>query len=367
MTVYQKINGVWTEAQSIYIKRSGVHTPVTGAYVKRSGAWAPGFIYDVVPPDSPEIQASISDRIVSGRLLGRYVNLAVRGGSVHNPDIRRIRVLTTYNNAYPTSYLGGTYTSAPASNYPTEPWSEFYYNGYNGAPHANTSTFAYKRWPRNAPDNFIPKPGTVYHFMAWAEDFGGNWSAPVGTAVTIPSAVDAANRIYKQTRFQPTATGTATPTGFNEGSLLQSYDASNETFTTGMYFYGNDIPTTIGSQGTPHITLAQIGINRKNDNGAATANVYLFTHGYASPADVPSTGRVYSNITKLGTISKGEGKWFSIPTAIWPAMNTTVKGFGLFYKNPVFASGFAEDYSEINSIAEYNRSGEVVVNWYEGA
>lgn len=363
MTVYQKGGGVWNPATMVYVKVNGIWTPAKNAYVKVGGAWTVAHTYDVTPPDSPEISTEIIDNIVKGKLIGRWIRIGIRGGPVVNTGLRRIRVLTDYNGAMPTNHEGGTFTSASDDGWPSEPWSEWRYNGFGN--HGDTTNFTYKQWPRNAKDSVMVKAGTDYHFAAWSEDFAGNWSPIVSRTVSIPKTTDAANVLVKQTRFQANSSGSL-PTGtYIDGDLVQRGSGSSPG-SLGMWFYGDQINNTIGSQGTPTMRAAQILVNRDaNDGGSASANVYLYHHLYRSPAEVPTSGRVFSEVVKLGTIAKGESKWFDIPASHLTDMNTGLRGFGLYNKDPAKASSFADDFSVVKGVASNFRSGEVVATWEE--
>jgi hypothetical protein len=69
--------------------------------------------------------------------------------------------------------------------------------------------------------------------------------------------------------------------------------------------------------------------------------------------------------TKLGLIAKGETKAFTLPAAFYDNLNTQIHGMGLFWKDPVKAAAFPEDYSKVVSTGEALRCGEVHVTWEE--
>lgn len=365
MTVYQKIDGVWTPATMIYVNRGGVQTPAANAYVKRSGVWTSAYIYDVVPPPAPIIEAQLVERFSGGKLIARWYNVGVRApGSANDTNIRRIRVLTTFDNAYPTSQYGGTYTAGASSNYPDEPWSEWRYNGFGS--HGDTSVISQKAWPRNPASTYTIPEGKDYHFSAWTEDFAGNWSNVTSIKVTSPkNSIDNANVIAKSGRFQITESGSATTGAYTPGKLVQRWSPYSE----GLYFYGNQIQDTIGEQGSPTIKSAQIYIQRLNDGGSPTANVYIARHTYANSGLLPSSGREYHTPEKLGTIAKGEGKWFPLPESYYPFLRGSgdngVKGIKLSNKDFTKASAFADDFSEMAGIGENLRAGEMYVSWTE--
>jgi hypothetical protein len=368
MTIHYKIAGAWTQITRPYVKRSGAWTPVKEVWVKRSGTWTKSFEYDVTPPPPPLISVELVEtkytEVVSGKTVtryGRYFKIGTRSSTGDDNDIKRFRVLSTYNGAAPTTQYGGTYTAAAASNYPNEPWSDWHFNGYGGSdPDKNTGTWRYKTWPRNATRASQLTAGTHY-FTIWAEDLDGNWSAGNGIAFVVPKSVtDSVTAIKKDARFQPQYSGTLVSNAFSSGKLTQGTSPTR----TGIWMYGGSF-NIIGQQGTPDIRAAQIYIQRENDTGAATANVYLYWHEYTGPGGIPGAP-VRKNVTKIGTIGKGESKWFDIPAVMVTAMeNRTLKGFGLYHKDPAKASVFVEDYSVVQSIETSVRSGEVRVIWYE--
>lgn len=356
MTVYQKVAGVWQPASVVYIKVNGVQTLVDDAYVKVAGTWRNAHHYDVTPPPPPEIVASIVDLS-----KGSYISLGVRmPGMSNRTDIRRIRVLTTYAGDFPTSQFGGTFTPQAADGWPGEPWSEWRYNSFGD--HNDTSIITYKKWPRNAAATSYLVAGRDYHFSAWAEDFYGNWSAVTSIKVVGPKkGVDSANISRKVARFQPQSGGVYNGSSFVSGELVQS--ASPYRF--GIYFYGHQISEAIGQNGTPNVTGGQILVSRYDDPGSASANVYLYWHSYPTAGDLtfPMTRH---ETTKLGTIAKGESKWFSLPTTFLNDLEgNTLKGFGFFNQDPAKASAFADDYSELKAVTDAQRAGEVVISWTE--
>ena len=364
MTLYQKADGAWVPATQVYVKFNGVWVTADEAYVKRSGVWTNAYHYDVEPPPPPVLSLSVIDRIVSGKVTGNYIRVGVRVPGPDNiKEIKRVRVLTTYEGAYPTTQYGGTYTEATDADYPTEPWSEWRYNGFG--PHRDTSYVYNKQFPRNATNvNWFLTEGRRYHFRAWTEDFDGNWSIYTSGAITGPKrGVNTANVITKQGRFQIISSGSLDENDdFHYGSLVQR----NSPRSNGIFFYGDQMYESIGQSGTPTIKTAQIAIHRMDDDGPPTANVYIYNHQYKTEANLPTTAPVVKNeVTKLGTINKGEGKWFTIPATFKNNIASSGRGFGFFYKDPVKAAAFAEDYSVLKGIMDYQRAGEVVVTWTE--
>jgi hypothetical protein len=371
MALYQKVNDVWTLCQRPYVLRNGVWTAATEAYVKRSGVWTKAYEYDVTPPNPPEITLAVLDDFdtINGKktLKSRWIRVGVRlPGSVNDPDARLVRVLTDYAGKPPTTQFGGTYTSASDANFPNEPWSEWRYNAYGA--HQDTSAYAYKQWPRNAAAGDIIAGERHYHFTGWALDQNGNWSIATAAQIWVPKAsVEVPNVVIKEARFQPNTSGSWRSTGFQSGKLIQQKTPRS----VGLWLYGNQFTDSIGAQTTrgEQVTIrsAQIYIRREDDTGAANANIYLYWNGYGTVGSLPAAGSNISKseITKLGTLAKGQGKWFELPAKFKDNLNTQVKGMGLDWKDPVKADAFPGDYSSVVSLAANLRCGEVHVVWEE--
>lgn len=367
MTGYLKEAGAYIAADQIYVKQQGVWIEQQDAYVRVAGTYRNYHHYDSTPPDPPVISLQTIDTEYTEdktEKVGRYIKLGIRGATAsHDETLKKIRVLTTYNGKAPTTQWGGTYTEASDSDWPDEPWSDWHYNGTgSGKSHPDSSVVHYKQWPRNANQQSNLAEGR-YYFSAWAEDKHGNWSVGNHTWIDLPKkGVDSANVIRKEARIQANTSGSWVGGAFVSGQLEQRYASPK---SRGFWFYGNQIPDVIGQQGTPTIKNAQIYLVRPNDDGATSANVYLFRHDTGSSSGLSSQPAQVEE-TKVGTIAKGEGKWFPIPESYWPNLEANdIKGFGLDCKDPVKASGFPDDYSVIKSVGEQARSGEIHLVWVE--
>lgn len=355
MSLHQKVDGTWLEAQRVYVKRSGVWRPADQAWVKRGGVWVRAYNYDVTPPDKPLMSLEVIDKVTKGTLTGRWIKVGIRDShAAHQNDIRRIRVLTTFNGKQPTSHLGGTYTNKPDDTFPNEPWSDFSYNGHNGITHRDTSDWKYKQWPRNPKATTKLKGGETYHFSAWAEDFEGNWSLPTHMSIRVPKGSTASKDfVLHETLFSPNSSGTISSGGaYQAGDLVQQHSKGSR----GVFFYGAQFPNSI--RGAKKIRRARIRLTRTNDSGPATANVYIYRHDSGSdPSGVSRTGNQV-----LGKINKGETKWFDLPEGYHQhLMDRNIRGFGLNFKHPDKAAGLASDYSVIRGVG--SRSGDVHVIW----
>jgi hypothetical protein len=363
MSVYYKVSGAWQLVQEPYWKAGGIYKPARAVYLKTGGVWEPVYEYDITPPDPPTIELAI----VENDEGGRWIRVGIRSpNSNHDTNLRRIRVLTTYNGAMPTTYNGGSYWSKSDDNWPNEPWSEWRYNYSAAIPytgnHQDSSSVSYKQWPINPGTTTRITGGQTYHFAAWSEDLYGNWSVGNFAAIAVPKdGVDAPNVVKKEARFQANSSGSYTANGFAAGVLTQQANP----ISRGLWFHGQQLSDSIGNSGPVTIKSAQIQVQRGEDNGQPTANVYLFWHGYSTSAGLPESSPSFSNTTLVGTINKGETKWFTIPSTFNTHYNSDIKGFGLSHKDPIKAAAGADDYSVMKSTTDSLRSGEVHLVWEE--
>jgi len=371
MPLYVKDDtGHWSQVQRPYVNRNGVWTAASEAWIRASGTWQKAYEYDVTPPNPPELDLQVYEDwgVDHGQkqLQSRWLRVGVRlPGSLNDPDAKLTRVLTTYNGKAPTTPLGGTYTAAPDNSFPNEPWSEWRYNEFG--PHNDSSVLVYKEWPRNAAAGTIIKGDTDYFFGAWSLDRNGNWSVAVQQHRYIPKdSVDLPNIVVKEARFQPNASGSwaiSQPSSFTSGDLLQQTGPTS----TGVWFYGEQMSDSIGSQGAPTIRSAQMYIVREDDIGTAMANIYLYWTPYPTVASLPASGSSLDKheITKMKQLGKGEGAWFDLPTSFYPDLAANIKGLGLDFKDPQKASAYPNDYSVVYGVASRLRCGEVHVVWEE--
>jgi hypothetical protein len=369
MTLYVRQNGVYQQVDRPFVRVNGVYVGCQQAFVRTAGVYQEVWRFDMTPPDPPEISTElIETRNANNVLTGRYIKVGVRlPGLANDPTARLTRVLTNYpgsSETPPTTQFGGTFTNTPDSSYPTEPWSEWRYNNYG--PHNDTSLFRYKQWTPNATTTTDIVNDKTYWFVGWSLDAAGNWSAPTKVSLHVPKASkDTPNIIVKEARFQANTAGTWTSgsAGFASGKLVQGINPTRR----GLWFYGSQLSQSIGSQGTPTIRSAQIYIKRENDSGAANANVYLFWTGYPTVASLPAPGAGLdtNEMTKIGTLAKGQGGWFDLPASFWNNLNTGIKGMGLNYKDPNKAGAQANDYSVMQKLGDNIRCGEIHVTWEE--
>ena len=368
MALYQYDGTTWVLCNRPYVKVNGVWTASDAAYMRIGGTWQQAYDYDVTPPDPPVISLSVAEDFdtVKGqkKLSTRYIKVGIRLPPVANdPDVRLVRVLTTYNGKPPTTQFGGTYTSGSDHNYPNEPWSEWRYNDYGG--HKDTSVVVSKQWKPNYASGDVIPSDTTYYFTGWTLDNSGNWSASTPASIHVPKASqDMPNVITKEARIQPNSSGQWRTNGFHGGDLIQQSSPRS----IGLWLYGNQISDTIGQQGTPTIKSAQIYIKRRtNDTGQANANLYLFWTDNGTVGGLPAAGTSIgrTEVTKLGTLAKGQGKWFNIPETYYNNMNSGIKGMGLDNKDPIKADAFPADFSTIVGVADNVRCGELHIVWEE--
>lgn len=358
MGVWFKVNDEWVETERPYVKRANAWVPVKEAWVKRSGAWVRAYEYDVTPPDAPLLSLEIIETKYGfgNKVTGSYIKVGVRlPGLTDNAELKKIRVLTTYQGKQPTTPGGGNYISAPAEGTPNEPWSDFMYDTTG----RDSSVYDYKRFPRNADVSNMLKPGETYYFSAWAQDDAGNWSPGTHAQIHVPkSGVTTPNIINKEARFSPVWGGSFSGGDWSSGRLIQR----SGPMSRGGFGYQHQITSAVGAQGTPTITNAQIFLSRVNDSGAAVANIYIAYHDQVTTptAALDATGAV-----KLGRLAKGEAKWFKLPESLWDNLSTDIKGFTFLQKDPDKAAAQTNDFSVLKSISEAPRSGELHVVWRE--
>lgn len=360
MSVHQKVDGAWVTANRPHVKRSNTWVPAKEVWVKRSGVWVRAYEYDVAPPPAPLLSLEIVETRYGAKnaLQGEHIRVGARIPGPQNNEVRLIRVLTTYGGKAPTTQFGGTYTSAPSDGWPNEPWSDFRYTGGN-----STVDYRRKNWPRNAAPSNQLVSGQTYYFTAWAQDDAGNWSAGTAAAITAPKkGTNFPNIVVKEGRFNAIWSGSfiGTASGaFAPGEMIQR----SSPMSRGVLGYGNQVVNAIGQQGAPTIRNAQIYLLRGNDTGSATANIYMGWHGHNSTSDVSPID--LKEVIKLGTLSKGEGKWFTVPEQHWDNLNAGLYGFGFFFKDPVKAAADASDFSALKSVTDNPRNGELHVVWQE--
>lgn len=365
MAIYVNVNGTWTPVVRPYVRKAGVWAPAMGVFSRTSGAWQQPFEYDVTPPSAPELTLTVETNS-SG---GAYILVGVRQPQTANDkDVAMIRVLvgksgSSPSNPYPSSPTGATYISGSTDGYPHEPWSDYHYNDYKPYAHADTSVVIRKKYPLNQPSSGDLAAGT-YRFAAWTRDFDGNWSVATRQSIVVPKKGDP-KTIAKSARFDAAESGYYLKNAWHAGDLLVQ-GMPGVPSANGWYFYGNRISESIGQNGTPTIKSAQILLHRTNDDGVANANIYLQRSAVGAPsASQPDTtgSQVF-----VGTLAKGQSKWFDIPTAWYGDLNKQTGAILLNHKSPDKAQANGDDYliaEGIDTRTGVIRPGELYVVWSE--
>jgi hypothetical protein len=361
MTTYVKYAGHWTPGTLIYVKRTGKWVPVQNQYVKSGGHWYQSYTSDTTPPPVPQLSYEIVNTTFheDGKIkAGRYLRIKVQIPGAHIPDLRRIRVLTSYNGGPPSSQYGGNYIAQAEDRWPTEPWSDFSFNGWNSSsPSKLSNDDKMKLFPYMASER-TRLPEGKHYFAAWAEDFNGNWSA--GTFVTVnlpPLNQDSPDRIVREATFFPDGSGSIGNGVFTNGYLRQDTNPNSR----GVWLYHNKIAGTIKNDA--NIRGAQIWINRVDGKGGSH-NIHLFGHQAQWTGDLG--GLNSENTAKVGELASGGSNWFSL-TAAQQAVLKTTKGFGLHFINPNTGEHRANDFSIVQAVGNNAWSGALHVTWDEPA
>jgi len=353
MTLYYNNNGTWETVNRPFVKVGGVHKPVTDAYVKVSGSWEHAYEHDTTPSSPPEVSLQL--------IQNRYIKVGIRlPGGANDTDLKRVRVLVS-RKEQPKTQFGTGFLYEPDTDWKNEPWSDWWYNDSNPASnqnHLDSSDFDYKQYPVNPTANTNLPGGQYYYFSAWTEDENGNWSVGTFSKIWMPKTETVGQKVIKkEANIQATAAGSAGVDGasYDSGKLIVRESPRSD----GFWFYGNKIGSLVGEQGQPTVTSAKIRITRENDTGQPAANVRLFWHEEQSESDMPMNDSLMNDITLLGTINKGESKWFDVPASYLTKFNTQLKGFGLVYGIQ------ASDYLEVSGLGTDMRCGEVNIVWEE--
>lgn len=364
--LYRKRNGVWEECVRPYVKRNGVWTAVDEAYIKLNGVWVRAYEYDVTPPPKPEISLEIVESFSGGQATTRYIKVGLRiPGAQHDTDVKKIRVLSTYNGGQPTTQFGGTNHSVPDNNYPNESWSDWMYGIYGA--HKDTSNWQYKQWPVNAGAGTMITADKTFYFSAWAQDDAENWSGATHASIYVPKpTVHAPKIVTKEAYFQASGSGSfkGDTNKYVSGDLLQQGNPRS----IGLYFYGPQLVDSIGSttnrKDSVTVTTAQIYIKRTNDNGQPQANMTTFWTGVGNANDLPANGPTKNEATHIGTLDKGAGQWFSLPASYRNNLNQQIRCIGLDYKRPGIAQA-GSDFSKVQDSYSQPDSGKLHVIWQE--
>lgn len=372
MSALTKINGVWVNVNDLYVKRSGTWTKASEAYTRINGTWTLASAQAPAPPSAPVLSLEVK-RDATDSPVRQWLRIgAVYPAGSDVARIRRIRVLWGGQNADTLStQFGNNFITAQDDQYIFEPWSEWYYHiGKNGETEAqvgelpsprfrtDSSVETFKQYPVNAVGSL--SGNTRYYVGAWTLDSYGQWSTGVELSILVPAAGEPANHVVqKESYFTPWDAGTNQSTVFTQGDLNTRPLGP---VSYGTWFYGNQITSAVGSGGTPNITQAGLRMTRNDDAFNATANVWVFWHGVAGTTGtfVPTSER--KNLTKVGTIAKGQTSTFQLPDSFLTHYNTEIKGLGVAYDTSATS---AADYLSIKGLDQDLRSGELHLKWTE--
>lgn len=368
--LYRKSGGVWQECQRPYVKMNGVWTAASYAYVKRAGVWTKAYQYDVTPPDKPEVSLELIVNSSGGQVVTRYIKVGLRmPGAQHDPDLKKIRLLTTYNGGQPSTQFGGSYWTQADANFPNETWSDWMY-GQWGA-HNDTSNWQYKQWPVNAAAGTKITADKTYYFSAWAMDDAGNWGPALHASIYVDKeTVHTPKVVQREAYFLPNETGrwNGTNNSWQPGDLIEQKSPR----CVGMWFYGNTIVDSIKSTtvraDSISIQVAQIYIHRcgpDKDSGQPTANVTSFWSPTGASGNLGGNGPDKRETEFLGQINKSQGTWFTLPNPFKNNMKDNLKSIGLDWKKPNNTDAVAADYSRMHGRGDDPNSGKVHVIWTE--
>jgi hypothetical protein len=354
---YIKIDGAWTPVKRPYVKVGNIWKPVKKRFHKEAGQWAEEWAFDTTPPNPPELSLQLIPASNP-----RYIRVGARlPGTVHDSGLRRIKVHAARSSGILSTQFGSGMITGNDASYPKEDWSNWWYNDAHPggtSDHGNSHEYDYKEYPVNPTDATNLPGGQRYYFAAWAEDLEGNWSIGTFANIWMPKqGVSTERKVLKEANVEANRAGYLNGSGdtFTEGDLV----VSSNPVSNGIWFHGGKFTNSVGLDGPPTITSARIRVSRGNDAGQPTANVRLFWHSKADPTQLPIPYTEQMDPTVVGTINKGETKWFDIPQAWWSKFNTQIRGFGLKQ------SSGAQDYLVANSLATDLRSGAVHLVWEE--
>jgi hypothetical protein len=290
-------------------------------------------------------------------------------GASHDPDVKQIRVLSTYNGGQPTTQFGGSYWSQADSNYPNETWSDWKYGDYGA--HNDTSNWQYKQWPVNAASGTDIGGDKWHYFSAWALDDAGNWGGATNAQVYVPKeTVHTPKVVTREAYFRANQSGrwNGTNNQWQPGDLIEQKNPR----VVGMWFYGSSINESIKSTTSRadsiSIQLARIYIHRcgpDKDNGSANANMTLFWSPTGASQSLPGNGPDKREITNIGTLAKSEAQWFNLPNEFKNNLKDNLKSIGLDWKKAGAGDAVPADYSRVHGIGDDPNCGMLHVVWTE--
>lgn len=316
MAAWIKTGGVWTRAKDIRNKQAGSWTPSAKAvYYKANGTWSMVHNNEIPPLDNVFLDV-VNEAGTKGTVASRWRFMRVRArltDTSDNPDLKLIRVLAS-TNGFQSGPNGQGYQSEKVDG---QPWSDFDFTTND------SSVDLLKNYPPNSSQDGgdVMPAGRVVYFTAFAQDVRGNWGAPVTRQLTVGNDFSESGKRFFEARFTPQGISTlhAAPVGSESPWTTNTLDTGfgyNNDKTNTFFFYGGDIIQALGEVGTPAAAQMQIYLRRSaTDAGpAGAADVYLGVHNFGYTDDnLTNLTRVNDTDTRyLGTLLKGEGKWFNV-------------------------------------------------------
>lgn len=200
----------------------------------------------------------------------------------------------------------------------------------------------------------------TYFISAWAFDSNGNVSLPGKAtfkfpALTVPSPAPVVKTAYISCTDSASWLSTD---NFWRTDNNYVYQGGRDSY--GMWFYSTAFQTTLAK--ATKILDVNIGIGRVNSahGVAGQANVRLSTHKWPYQPPGAADGSMFGG-SLVGTLGRGEYKWFDVPSAWWPLLKTGgVRGFGLRFGSTSFTD---PDY--LIAYGKGTNGGKIFLKWEE--
>jgi hypothetical protein len=375
MTAYVKRNGIWVAVKDMYIKDSGVWVQSEEGYFRQGIDWDLVHTKPGLPPPGPVLSLQDKKTISGIAASKRYIEVGIRHpSSGDSTALRRVRVLIS-STSQPSTQFGSGFIDSPAISYKNEPWSDWYYDAYvdeggTSRPdtHGSSNAFTYKEynpgWDPSLAGN------KTYYVSAWCQNTDDQWSVGTFDSIFLPSQFGTSQPIYKKMVVNPNAVrGIAYNTTAGAWEPVSNEDESQDDVITqvnrgGIVWYGNKVISPIPSGAD--ITKARVRISRRNDTYNATANIYARWHNEVSDdletVFVDDIVNSSSEIALLGTINKGETKWFNLPSA-WH--DNLAGGFRGLVITRNTSGGSTADHHWLYGVLNSTRAFELEVEWTE--
>jgi hypothetical protein len=203
--------------------------------------------------------------------------------------------------------------------------------------------------------------GTTVYFTTWTADVNGNYSAPshVSVTVPIPPAPPQPVEVTRSAYIDCTSSASWRDTGWR-GDNNYVYQAGSGGGHAGFWFYSNRISSALSR--AIRINKMQLYIQRVNSSHGISggAIVQFSSHLFQNrPAGSPWGG--INVMGQPGTLTRGQGNWFNVPSNVFDAFRTGYHvGFGLYYG----ATSFTDSHY-LMAYGGGTASGRVYVEWVE--